>query len=157
MEYIRANTMADAKKKANTMASWDHMKRGTVRLALGRVQTHHQKWHPHTETACVRASPSAAYLLHTPILPPPCHLGRAPSASPSPRRATLCPFRASREARAVWATRGEGRVTPPIWKDTVMASYECLAGSGRDDAVEGGEERCNTRSTFETSKYATYV
>jgi hypothetical protein len=34
-----------------------------------------------------------------------------------------------------------------------MASYACPAGSERDDAVEGGEERYNIRYTFETSKY----
>jgi hypothetical protein len=34
--------------------------------------------------------------------------------------------------------------------------YGCPAGTGRthrDDAIEGGEERCNTRSTLETSRY----
>jgi hypothetical protein len=30
---------------------------------------------------------------------------------------------------------------------------DCPAGAERDDAAEGGEERYNTRSTFETSKY----
>jgi hypothetical protein len=30
---------------------------------------------------------------------------------------------------------------------------DCPIGVGRDDAAEGGEERYNTQSTFETSKY----
>jgi hypothetical protein len=48
---------------------------------------------------------------------------------------------------------GEGSAVPLIRKDLVEASYGCLASAERDDATEGGKERCNTRSTFETSKY----
>jgi hypothetical protein len=48
---------------------------------------------------------------------------------------------------------GEGHVAPSIQKDLAMVSYGCPADAGRDDATEGGKERCNTQSTFETSKY----
>jgi hypothetical protein len=40
-----------------------------------------------------------------------------------------------------------------IQKNLAMASYGCHAGTGRNDAAEGGEKRCNTRSTIEISKY----
>jgi hypothetical protein len=47
------------------------------------VRTHLKKRHPRTQTtpACVRASPSVAYLIRTPIPPPCCHLRRAPSGN----------------------------------------------------------------------------
>jgi hypothetical protein len=54
--------------------------------------------------------------------------------------------------------RQEGKeAVPPIWKDPTVASYRCPTDVERrihrDDVAEGEEERCNTRSTFETSKY----
>jgi hypothetical protein len=96
----------------------------SVRLALGlsvpgRVRTLR---HLRTETtpACVRVSPSVAYLLHTPIPPTRCHLRRckphiAPSPQPLQRHARFpmhtgpaSPERQEEKARAV----------PPIQKDS---------------------------------------
>jgi hypothetical protein len=56
-------------------------------------------------------------------------------------------------ARAIRATRGKGRVEPLIRKDPGAASYGCPTNIEKDNAIEGGEERRNTRSTFETFKY----
>jgi hypothetical protein len=52
----------------------------------------------------------------------------------------------------------EGKGTmPPIRKDPTATSYGCPVRAGRrthrDDAAEGTEERCNTQSAFETTKY----
>jgi hypothetical protein len=48
---------------------------------------------------------------------------------------------------------GEGRAVPPIRKDPTATLYGCPTGSDNNDVAEGGEERCDTRSTFEASKY----
>jgi hypothetical protein len=68
-----------------------------------------------------------------------------------PARSTS--FRAPRRVHVARATRGDGRVAPPIRKDPIAASYGCPAGARRDNAMKGGKERCKTRSAFETSKY----
>jgi hypothetical protein len=158
-----------AKKKKPTLLTPYHplITSITIRVCLapghpapGCVRTHLRKWHPRTKTApaCVRPSPSAAYLLHTPIPPQRCHLRRAPSASPLlrplyrplpqrtvsralrrplPRHAAPHSFRAARGG-AAQATRGEGRTAPPFQKDSVTTLYGCPTGFGRDNAVEGG-------------------
>jgi hypothetical protein len=66
------------------------------------------------------------------------------------------PIHAPYGAHATRATRGEGCTAPLIRKDPAAASYGCAAGAGRDNVAEGGEERYNARSTFETSKYNSY-
>jgi hypothetical protein len=106
-----------------------------VRLALGRVRTYLRNQHPRTGNC------AAAYLFHTPISPPRCHLKRAPFASPPTRHVAPRPFHAARGARVARAARGEGRAAPLIRKDPVAASYGCPAGSGKDDAAKGGSRR----------------
>jgi hypothetical protein len=74
---------------------------------------------------------------------------RAPSVAPAEPR----PFHAARRTAPPERQRGEGCAASSIRKDSSATSYGCPAGSGRDDAAEGREKRCNARSTFETSKY----
>jgi hypothetical protein len=57
------------------------------------------------------------------------------------------------------ATQEGKGAAPPIQKDPAATSYGCPADAGRRtyqaDAAED-EERCNTRSAFETFKYNSY-
>jgi hypothetical protein len=71
---------------------------------------------------------------------------RALSAAPAAPR----PFPDAHGARIARATRGEG--TRSASDSEGLDSYGCPIGSRRDDATEGGEKKCNVRSTFETSK-----
>jgi hypothetical protein len=94
----------------------------TIHLALGRIRTHLQKWHPCIETApaCVRAS----------IPPPRCHLRRAPSARPpSPALVSHCtrgPRRPSdKRGRAHGASDSEGSGRDVVWIPYWLRERQC--------------------------------